>query len=123
LQWETGWDGVGVILADPVDMLPDDPTRLSDAARALCLDLLEGSPQPSLCGGGKWRRLALQPNGCSLASSTWATAQLQADRADAAGVRTTLYKARSEYSPAGWRILRAGVLDLLAARVEEGQEP
>jgi hypothetical protein len=120
---------------------------LSPAGRELCVSLLDGSPSLMLCGGGRWARARrtrmdsadhlvclLDSRGDAatwapigevpdaVATTVWARARAAAERADAVATRELLAEASRTYSPAGHRVLRAGLLDLLAWRVELAQE-
>lgn len=120
----------------------EGPAILPPVGRDLCVALLDGRPSLMLCGGGRlararrtgmdsadhlvclldsvgsaadWAPIGEVPD--PVATMVWARARAAAERADAAATRELLAEAHRLYSPAGYRVLCAGVLDLLASRV------
>jgi hypothetical protein len=121
---------------------------LPDRGRSLCVRLLERTPRLSLCGGVRWAWPANASTDCEtqlavllaendvdwtdwiidaepagIATTVWDRARRAAHRGDAGAVRAQLAAAWRHYSPAGCRMLSAGVLNFLARRLEQQADP
>jgi hypothetical protein len=69
-----------------------------------------------------WTRWIIDTEPAGAATTVWDRARRAAHRGDAGAVRDELGAARRQYSPAGHRMLSAGVLNFLARRIEQQAE-